>query len=240
MKDFFRSAEDIHEAVQELGFLPFFANDIKGFSIEEHTPAELWFSNEPGPWDWKGPVLRMGDCVYGKFFNGKAGFISTKWFPDFANFRRDGYDFDARIDDGLKVDGPDIIVYEELIRHDAILSKGIRKLTGYWGKEGKSGFDSVMTRLQMQGYAITCDFEYELSKKGEPYGWGLARYTTPERFLGKSFSRKVYKNTPEKSFELMYRHLMKQFPEASGIKMARLLGYKGKITFVKKKSGKRK
>lgn len=28
--------------------------------------------------------------------------ISPKWFPDFANFRRQGYDFDARYDDGLE------------------------------------------------------------------------------------------------------------------------------------------
>ena len=223
-----RSEKDIYDLVQKWGFLPFFANEIKGFSIEEHTPEELWFSKLPGPWDWKGPVLRMGNCVYGKFFNGKAGFISTKWYPDFANFRRDGYDFDARMDDGLKVDMVDVNIYEELIRYDNILSKGIRKLTGYWGKEGKSGFDAIMTRLQMQGYAITCDFEYELDKHGNPYGWGLARYTTPEKYLGKSFTSKVYKKTPEESFERMYKHLRKQFPDSEGIKLAKLLGYRGK------------
>lgn len=27
--------------------------------------------------------------------------MSREWIPDFANFRRDGYDFDARWDDGL-------------------------------------------------------------------------------------------------------------------------------------------
>ena len=28
-----------------------------------------------------------------------AGFISRKWFPVFANYRRDGYDFDALFED---------------------------------------------------------------------------------------------------------------------------------------------
>ncbi len=28
-------------------------------------------------------------------------YVSAKWFPDFANYRRDGYDFDARFEDGL-------------------------------------------------------------------------------------------------------------------------------------------
>jgi hypothetical protein len=39
--------------------------------------------------------------AYGKFFGNKAGFISLKWLPYFANFRRSGYDFDSRYQDGL-------------------------------------------------------------------------------------------------------------------------------------------
>ena len=46
-------------------------------------------------------TARSGKVAYGKFFNKKAGFISLEWFPWFANFRRDGYDFDARWEDGL-------------------------------------------------------------------------------------------------------------------------------------------
>ena len=97
-----RSPEDIAALAEEWGFLPFFAGEIPGFSVEECCPPELWFSEEAdGPWEWKGPVARSGRCVYGKFFGGRAGFISREWLPDFANFRRDGYDFDARYDDGL-------------------------------------------------------------------------------------------------------------------------------------------
>lgn len=97
-----RSPEDIAALTEEWGFLPFFAGEIPGFSVEECCPPELWFSEEEdGPWEWKGPVARSGRCVYGKFFGGRAGFISREWLPDFANFRRDGYDFDARYDDGL-------------------------------------------------------------------------------------------------------------------------------------------
>ena len=57
--------EKILETVQRLGFLPFFKNGIPGFSIAEHTPPRLWFSDtEEGPWEWKGPLARTGDCVY--------------------------------------------------------------------------------------------------------------------------------------------------------------------------------
>lgn len=38
--------------------------------------------------------------AYGKFFDKKAGFISVEWVPVFANYRRDGYDFDALYEDG--------------------------------------------------------------------------------------------------------------------------------------------
>ena len=62
------SPEAIRDAVRRLGFLPFFKNEIPGFSIAEHTPLELWFSDaQDGPWEWKGPVARTGECVYGKF-----------------------------------------------------------------------------------------------------------------------------------------------------------------------------
>ena len=44
-------------------------------------------------------VAKKHDIVYGKFFANKAGFISRKWFPVFANYRRNGYDFDALFED---------------------------------------------------------------------------------------------------------------------------------------------
>ena len=96
------SADGLIAAVEQYGFLPFFRNEIHGFSIEELCPPELWFADDvDGPWEWKGPAARSGKCLYGKLFNKKAGFVSREWIPDFANFRRDGYDFAARWDDGL-------------------------------------------------------------------------------------------------------------------------------------------
>ena len=88
------SADGLIAAVEQHGFLPFFRNEIHGFSIEELCPPELWFADDvDGPWEWKGPAARSGKCLYGKLFNKKAGFVSREWIPDFANFRRDGYDF---------------------------------------------------------------------------------------------------------------------------------------------------
>ncbi|WP_331472454.1 hypothetical protein [Lacrimispora saccharolytica] len=49
---------------------------------------------------WREIIARSGKVAYGKFFDKKAGFISVEWLPVFANYRRDGYDFDALYEDG--------------------------------------------------------------------------------------------------------------------------------------------
>ena len=36
------SADDLIAAVEQYGFLPFFRNEIHGFSVEELCPPELW------------------------------------------------------------------------------------------------------------------------------------------------------------------------------------------------------
>mgnify|MGYP000584611069 CR=1 FL=1 len=89
--------------IEEVGFLPLFRNEIPGFSVEERTTEKYWWSEDPqrDPWVWREIIARRGDIAYGKFFHNKAGFISKKWFPYFANYRRAGYDFDARWDDEL-------------------------------------------------------------------------------------------------------------------------------------------
>ena len=81
--------EDVARLVDELGFLPFFHNPVEGFSLEEMLPPEFWFPDEgEGIWEWKGPVIARAGCAYGKFFRGKACYISREWFGDFANLRR--------------------------------------------------------------------------------------------------------------------------------------------------------
>ena len=45
------SADDLIATVEQYGFLPFFRNEIPGFSVEELCPPELWFADDAdGPW----------------------------------------------------------------------------------------------------------------------------------------------------------------------------------------------
>lgn len=216
-----RSISDLSQMVQECGFLPLLKNRIPGFSVEEHTPTDLWFvDGVDGPWEWKGPVIREIGCAYGKFFQGKAGFISAEWYPDFANYRRDGYDFDARYDDGL-AKYQDKQVYDILAEYPSLLSREWRKLTGY-KKRGE--FDAIVNRLQMQGYVTTVDFEYPRDSRGNPYGWGLARYATPELHFGSAFTGRVYSREPLESKKRIWEHLRTLLPLATESQIKKLIG----------------
>ena len=218
---YIRSIEDLEQAVEELGFLPYFANSIPGFSIEEHVDPRVWFSGEPGTWEWKGPVINELNCAYGKFFEKKAVYISKDWFPDFANYRRDGYDFDARYEDGL-AERRDKALYDLVASESPVLSKRLKAL-GNFRKGGNKGFDTVINRLQAQGYVVISDFVYMVDKHGKEYGWGVAEYSTPERFMGKSFTDRVYRRAPEESYERICEHLQKILPQADEQAIRKLL-----------------
>ena len=62
------SADDMIRLVESIGFLPFFANHIPGFSVEECCPRELWFAE-----GWMAP----GN---GKALRPEAGAASTASF----------------------------------------------------------------------------------------------------------------------------------------------------------------
>lgn len=220
--DFYiRTKDDLIRAVNDLGFVPFFRNSIEGFSIEEHIDPKLWFGDEEGPWEWKGPVIRETGCAYGKFFEKKAVYISKEWFPDFANYRRDGYDFDARFDDEL-ASYQDKRLFDLVDANAPILSKNLKQL-GNYRKGGNKGFDTVITRLQAECYVIISNFTYLTDKRGQEYGWGVAEYSTPERFMGSEFTQRVYQRTPEESYERIYDHLKKMLPNASEAKLKKVL-----------------
>lgn len=213
--------KDLADLVENWGFLPLLKNKIPGFSVEEQTLPELWFADGvDGPWEWKGPVIRETGCAYGKFFRGKAGFVSREWYPDFANYRRDGYDFDARYEDGL-AGRQDKLVYDVLAEYGSLISKEWRKLAGI---RNRGTFDAAVTRLQMQGYVTTVDFEYARDRNGREYGWGLARYALPERYWGRAFTEKVYVRTPGESGGRMLSHLHSLLPGTEEKELRRILG----------------
>lgn len=219
-----QSKTDLIAAINEYGFLPFFENTIEGFSIEEHIAPECWWQSDTGAWnawEWKGPVIRESGCAYGKFFEKKACYISREWFADFANYRRDGYDFDARYDDGL-APLKDKQLYDLIEGSAPVLSKQLKKL-GDYRNGGNKGFDTIITRLQTQCYVTVSDFVYMKDKNGKPYGWGVAEYSTPEIFMGKAFSDMVYRRTPEESYERILEHFCRLLPNTDILTIKKFL-----------------
>lgn len=234
--------EDLERLIAHRGFLPFFFSGIPYFSLDYYTPQELWFPDEGmGVWDWKGPSIIEGGFAYGKFFDGKAGWISMDWFPDFVNYRRSI----------SKLSEQEKVILSTIEEHQSLLSKELKKLCGYVKPrrqvernpllklsqmaekelkaahpkrtKGKEGFDTAITKLQMATYVVTADFEYNYDKQGRRYGWGVARYCTPEDFFGReNFSQ--LKRTPAESHERIFRHLRKLLPQASEQQILKIIG----------------
>ena len=234
-----RSSNDIERLTEEMGFLPFFKNEIAGFSIEELTPSELWFSDEQdGPWEWKGPVVRNGNCAYGKFFRGKAGYVSMRWLPELVNYRRTA----------SSLLQSDKLIYDTLVEHESLLSKELKTICGFnqprkkrirkamvldeveasleedRHRERKEGFDTIITRLQMQTLVVIADFEYLYDKHHHPYGWGIARYAIPEMLYGKELILSCAHHSHEESQHILFQHLSSVLPQASDEQILHLLG----------------
>ena len=228
--DFYvQTKRDLIDAVQEYGVVPYFASAIPGFSLEEHCDPRMLFNDtEENSWFWKGPVIRETGCAYGKFFGKKAAYVRKDLFLDLANYRRDGYDFDARFEDGL-ARYQDRQLYDLISENAPVLSKALRSAGGYaysglWQKtEGVKGFDASVTRLQEQCYVIISDFVFTLDKSGKRRGWGVAEYSTPEKLMGADFSENVYQRTPDESYERLMDHMRALLPDASEKEIKRFL-----------------
>ena len=216
-----RSRADLADAVRRFGIVPLFRNSIPGFSVAEHCDPARWFSDAEGVWEWKGPVIRETGCAYGKFFEHKAAFVSRDCFLDLANYRRDGYDYDARFDDGL-ASLRDKELFDLVEAHAPVLS-GTLKSLGNYRRDGKKGFDASMLRLQEQGYVVISDFVYQLDRFGRPFGWGVAEYSTPEKWMGAQFANHVYARSPAESRERLLARLHALCPDAGEEKLKRFL-----------------
>lgn len=215
------SAAELEALVDETGFLPFFKNEVPGFSVQELTPPDYWFvKDRDGPWEWKGMVAAGRRTAYAKLFNKRAGYVSQAWYPDLANYRRDGYDFDSRCDEGIAP-----LREREMmaaLSRGSLLSWELAAACGY-GKDGSGGFEPVIVRLQMQTYVTIQGFEYKQDRRGRPLGWGSARYVVTEDWLGAEAAAGAYDREPGESRARILEHLARLLPEATEKQLNRLI-----------------
>lgn len=221
------TVEEAMEYVDKVGFLPLFKNEIPGFSLEERTVPDYWWSGDAlrDPWEWREIIAKSGMIAYGKFFDKKAGFISREWIPYFANHRRDGYDFDALWEDEkASVRQKKIMdLFAEDNSDAELYSFEVKQKAGF-GKEGEKNFEGTITDLQMKLYLVNRDFRLRKNKKGQEYGWAIAVYSTPEHLFGYNHVTSAYKESPKESGKRIVQHMNAIYPIASAEQIRKVLG----------------
>ena len=166
-----RDAEEMLNLVREYRLIPFFANQIAGYSVEEHTPAGSWFTEDNlGPWDWKIGCVQSGDVAYGKFlFSGKAAFATVDVYRELANWRRS----QARYQPDFRQQK----VLDFMEERGSMTVADVRKLLGI----NKSAADSLITKLQVQTRVITGDIARVYRGADLQYsGWQRSSFCSPE------------------------------------------------------------
>ena len=225
--------KELIEKVKEVGFLPLFANEIKGFSVEEHVSPNYWWTGnrKEDPWEWREIIAASHEVAYGKFFDKKAGFISVEWLPYFANYRRDGYDFMSRWEDGL-ADRREKKIMDFFVTDDDgeaafkdtfVLSTELKEQAGF-GKNGEKNYPGIMTNLQMATYLVISEFRRRRNKKGDEYGMAVSVPLPPEKIWGYNVVTAAYKEQPAASWDRIAGRITDLYPAAAKEEVSRLIG----------------
>lgn len=223
------SAEAMLETILELGIVPFFANVIPGFSIEEMTPSQNWFDTQVNlsytPWDWKIPCVQSGDVAYGKFLlGGKAAFASIEWYAELRNYRQAQAKYQP--------DSAQQQVLDYLAQNGSIGIKEVRGLLGI--KKGQA--DALICKLMQQCRVVTGDIIRVYRGPDLSYnGWQTSSFCTPEALFdkpavpffagfdaGDDHPLQV-DHSPEESYRLLTEKIRSLAPEATDKAIAKLL-----------------
>ena len=221
-----RGIKQVHDCAEmmdlivEVGMLPLLDSGVPGYSADELVVPECrYVMTDEGwdwpLWDWKGPLVTEGGFAYGKFFDGKAGFVTMDWCPDRCNWRRAKY----TEPDEDSVEG---VILEVLRVNGSMITRELRSACGFTGSKMRSRFDSYVTRLQMACRVVTEDFVYPKDKYGNNYGWGWALLNTPEHLFGRDACH--CDRSPEESRQRLLAHLKALLPQAAEKQIVKLIG----------------
>ena len=83
---------------------------------------------------------------------------------------------------------------------ESLFSFEAKQRAGF-GKGGEKNFEGTVTSLQMRTYLVIRDFRRRMNRKGDPYGWEIAVYSTPETVWGYDLVTSAYVEEPEASGE---------------------------------------
>ena len=214
------SCPELMALIQQVGFLPLLDSGVRGYSAEDLVDDDCRYVVFPdGGWDWplwkwKGPIVQEGGCVYGKFFAGKAGFVSRAWWPDLCNWRRSKFPKPAE-------GSIEETILMTLAENGSLITRELRAACGFTGPNMRGKFDGYITRLQMAARIVTEDFVYPTDKHGREYGWGWSLLTTPEALYGRDACQ--CERSPEESYQRIFDHLRQLLPEATERQIRKLI-----------------
>lgn len=217
------SAEGMLSLIKEYQLIPFFVNPIPGYSVEEHTPPDLWFTEDNlGPWDWKIECVRSGDIAYGKFlFGGKAAFATVDVYREIMNWRRSLPKFKPTPDQQK--------VLDYLEEQGSITVPEVRRLMGVT----KSAADALLARIQMQSRIITGDITRVYRGMDLRYsGWQRSSFCTPEALFEEldfpfpGFQPRTLRSslTPDESLEFLKETVRKVCGDVPDKVLMKMLG----------------
>lgn len=217
------SAEGMLSLIKEFQLIPFFVNPIPGYSVEEHTPPDLWFTEDIlGPWDWKIECVRSGDIAYGKFlFGGKAAFATVDVYREIMNWRRSLPKYKPTPDQQK--------VLDYLEEQGSITVPEVRRLMGVT----KSAADALLARIQMQSRIITGDITRVYRGMDLRYsGWQRSSFCTPEALFEEldfpfpGFQPRTLRSslTPDESLEFLKETVRKVCGDVPDKVLMKMLG----------------
>ncbi|MCR4843485.1 MAG: hypothetical protein K5843_00670 [Bacteroidales bacterium] len=222
------SAETMLQTIQEMGIVPFFENDIPGYSVEEMTSVDNWFDTQENlsytPWDWKIHCVQSGEIAYGKFLQGKAAFATVEWYAELRNYRR--------AQDKYKPDEAQRKVLDYLKENGSIGIKEVRLLLGI--KKGAA--DTIIAKLMQQCRVVTGDITRVYRGPDLHYnGWQTSSFCTPEALFDKPVvpffaafeaargSDLEVNHSPEESFRRLQEHIRTLIPDVTEKQLLKLL-----------------
>ncbi len=215
------SCAELIRYIDEVGFLPLLDMGIGSWAADVLVDEDCQYHPSPDGgmdwplWEWKGSVIQESGCAYGKFFLGKAAFVSSAWWPDFCNWRRAARPpiLPGSIEENILL---------TLRDNGSMITRELRAACGFTGGKMRGRFDGFVSRLQMGCRIVTEDFVYPTDRHRHQYGWGWSLLTTPENLLGHDACH--VDRSPEESYRLLTAHFHKLLPTASTNLISRLLG----------------
>lgn len=206
------SADEMIALIREVGMIPFTRSHVPGWSIQEQTDRDFWFttSDQLGPWDWKIEVLHSG-IIYGKFISRCTCFATEEMYRHLMNWRRSLPRYQVAEGGSSKADTIDDRLYgyiapillsairanesyeQSELRH--ILEREVpmdlrKKVGGYVGrhlvpKVDRQAVDFLIGFLDMGTWTVVGDVTRVYRGPNREYkGWQRNTITTPDALLG--------------------------------------------------------